>query len=89
MHVFWGESKSGEQLMLQLDNGDLTRVGFILRSPRSIDAVAQTHGYAPERSKNGFPTIEEARRFVESFSPWEEFGGVAGLRVEPGVRPRA
>jgi hypothetical protein len=88
MKVFWRESKSGEHLILELDNGDLTRAGFILRTPRGFDAVAQTRGYAPERSKNGLPTIEEARRFVESFSPWEEFGGVAGLRVEPGVRPR-
>ena len=88
MNIFWRETKSGEHLMLQLDNGELTRVGFVLRTPRSIDAVAQTRGYAPERSKNGFPTMEEARRFVESFSPWEEFGGVAGLLVEPAVRPR-
>ncbi len=88
MKVFWRDSKSGEHLILELDSGDLTRVGFILRTPRGFDAVAQTRGYAPERSKNGFPTIEEARRFVESFRPWEEFGGGAGLRVEPGIRPR-
>ncbi|MSQ24788.1 MAG: hypothetical protein EXR49_00675 [Dehalococcoidia bacterium] len=89
MKLFWRESKSGEHLMLELDSGDLTRVGFILNTPRSIDAVAQTRGYAPERSHNGFPSIEEARHFVESFSPWEEFGGIPGLRAEPGVRPRA
>ena len=89
MNVFWRESKPGEHLMLQLDNGDLIRVGFILRTPRGFDALAQTHGYAPERSKNDFATIEEARRFVESFKPWEEFGGTAGLRVEPRTRPRA
>ncbi len=87
MKVFWRASKSGEHLMLELDNGDLTRVGFILRTPSTIDAVAQTRGYAPERSKNGFPTIEEARSFVESFSPWKEFGG-GELLVEPGTRPR-
>lgn len=89
MKVFWRESKSGEHLMLELDDGELTRVGFILRTPSSIDAVALTRGYAPERSKNGFPTIEEARYFVESFRSWKDFGGISDLLVEPGIRPRA
>lgn len=88
MKTFWRETKSGAHLMLELDNGDLTRVGFIISTPSSIDAVAQTRGYAPERSQNGFPTIEAARLFVESFSPWLEFGGAGDLLVEPGVRPR-
>ena len=74
--------------MLEHDNGELTRVGFILRTPRGFDALAQTTGYAPERSKNDVATIEEAQAFVESFSPWEEFGGNGDLTVEPEVRPR-
>ncbi len=72
--------------MLEHDDGKLTRVGFILRTPRGFDALAQTTGYAPERSKNDFATMEEAQTFVESFSPWEEFGGSGELAVEPGVR---
>ena len=74
--------------MLEHDNGELTRVAFLLRTPRGFDAVAQTTGYAPERAKNDFPTIEEAQAFVESFRPWEEFGGTADLTVEAEVRPR-
>ena len=74
--------------MLENDNGEATRVGFILRTPRGFDALAQTTGYAPERSKNDFATMEEAKAFVESFTPWEEFGGPLGLRVEARVRPR-
>ena len=74
--------------MLEHDDGELTRVGFILRTPRGFDSVAQTTGYAPERSKNDFATIEEAQAFVESFAPWQEFGGSGELTVEPEVRPR-
>ncbi|MCH7554067.1 MAG: hypothetical protein IIC82_08735 [Chloroflexi bacterium] len=88
MKLFWRESKPGRQLMLEQDNGDLTKVGFIIRTPRGFDAVAQTTGYNPDRSKNDWPTIEEAKAFVESFNPWEEFGGGADLTVEAGVRPR-
>ncbi len=88
MKLFWRESKPGRHLMLEHDNEELTRVGFILRTPRGFDAVAQTTGYAPERSQNDCPTIEEAQAFVESFRPWDEFGGGPDLTVEAEVRPR-
>ncbi len=88
MKLFWRESKPGRHLILERDDGELTRVGFILRTPRGFDAVAQTTGYAPERSKNDFETMEEAIAFVESFSPWEEFKGTPGLTVDPELRPR-
>ena len=88
MKLFWRESKPGRHLILEDDDGELTRVAFILRTPRGFDAVAQTKGYAPERSQNDFSTIEEAQAFAESFRPWEEFGGVPGLAVDPEVRAR-
>ncbi len=88
MRVFWRESKPGRHLMLEDDTGQLTRVGFILRTPRGFDAVAQTTRYAPERTQNDFSTMDEAQAFVESFNPWEEFGGTPGLTVEPQVQPR-
>ena len=75
--------------MLEHDNGDFKKVGFILRTPRGFDAVAQTTGYTPERATNDWPTIEEAMAFVESFNPWEDFGGGADLVVEAEVRARA
>ena len=41
---------------------------------RGIDASAKTFSYDPSRSRKGFPSIEEAKDFVESFRPWELFG---------------
>ena len=50
MRVFWRESKPGRHLMLEDDTGQLTRVGFILRTPRGFDAVAQSsHGSVSRR----------------------------------------
>jgi hypothetical protein len=31
--------------------------------------------------------MEEAKRFVESFTPWDLFGGRADLQVDPEVEP--
>lgn len=87
MKVFWRESRAGRHLLLELE-GKETQVGFILRSKQKFDAVAKTMGYAPERSRNDFDTIEEAASFVESFQPWQEFGGPPDLPVEPGIQPR-
>ena len=89
MKLFWRESKPGRHLILEQDSGELTRVGFIIRSRQGFDAVAQTKSYAPEQSKNDFGTMEEAQSFVESFRPWQEFNGAAALIVEPEVRPRS
>ena len=35
---------------------------------------------------NSFPSIEEAKDFVESFRPWELYG-TQGVTVDPEVRP--
>lgn len=88
MRVFWRESRAGRQLILEQAEGKLAQVGFILRSKTKFDAVAKTTGYAPERSRNDFETIEEAVAFVESFEPWLEFGGTEDLSVEPELQPR-
>ena len=87
MKLFWRESKPGRHLILEDDAGELTRVAFILRTPRGFDAVAQTKGYAPERSQNDFSTIEEAQAFAESFRPWEEFGGVQASQLTQKCAP--
>ena len=52
---------------------------------KGIDAYAATFGYEPDRSKKGFPSIEDAKDFVESFKPWELYG-VHGATVESEVR---
>ena len=53
---------------------------------RRIDASAKTFSYDPSRSRKGFPSIDEAKDFVESFRPWELFGA-QGVTVDPEVRP--
>jgi hypothetical protein len=58
-------------------------------TPRGYDAVARTLGYALGRAQKGIASLEEARAFVESFRPWEEFIGPGELEVEPGVQPAA
>jgi hypothetical protein len=88
MNLFWRESEAGLNLIMERDNGDQTRVGYVLRTERGFDALAQTYGDSPENSKVDLATLEEAQAFVEMFTPWQEFGGAWALVVEPGVRPR-
>jgi len=35
----------------------------------------------------GMASMDEAKAFVESFRPWELYGGTEGESVEPKVRP--
>jgi hypothetical protein len=53
---------------------------------RGIDALTKTYSYDPSRSRKGFPTIEAAKVFAESFRFWELYGA-QGVTVDPGVRP--
>ncbi len=53
---------------------------------KGSDALAKTFSYDPSRSRKGFPSIEEAKDFVESFRPWELYG-TQGVTVDPEVRP--
>ncbi len=87
MRVFWREHKIGQRLILQADDGREEEVGGVRRTPRGFDALAHTTGYDPGRAAKGLPSMEEAKRFVESFTPWDLFGGRADLQVEPGVEP--
>ncbi len=87
MRVYWQEVKRGQNLILGDDNdGHEENLGGFRDTKRGIDALAKTFSYEPERSKKGFPTIEEAKAFVESFRPWELFG-TQDVTVDPDVRP--
>lgn len=86
MDLFWREHKLGLQLILSTDRGE-DLVGFIRRTPRGHDALARTLGYNPGQSQKEIASLEEAKAFVESFRPWEEFTGLGELPVEPGIRP--
>ena len=87
MRVYWRKVKRGENLILSDENdAHEEELGGFRDTKRGIDASAKTFSYDPSRSRKGFPSIEEAKDFVESFRPWELFGA-QGVTVDPGVRP--
>ena len=89
MSVFWREVRRGQRLVLTIEAGDEEEeVGGVRETRNGFDAFAKTFGYEPGRAQKGMATLEEAKEFVESFSPWELYQGGEGLEVEPEVRPR-
>ncbi len=87
MRVFWRKVKWGQSLILiDEDDGHEEELGGYRETKRGIDALAKTFSYEPGRSQKGFPTIDEAKAFVESFRPWEIFGAQV-VTVDPEVRP--
>ena len=88
MEVYWQSVRRGQNLMLSSDDGQEERIGGFRETRRGIDAYATTFGYDPGRSEKGFPSVEDAKAFVESFRPWELYGA-QGVTVEPEVRPGA
>ena len=90
MKLYWQERRMGQRLILALDDeseANEVEVGAVRKTPRGFDALAKTNTYDPGRAQKGFATIEEAKFFVESFHPWDLFGGDLDLEVEPEVRP--
>ena len=86
MAVYWQSVRRGQNLMFSDDDsGREERIGGFRETNRGIDAYAATFGYDPGRSQKGFPTVEAAKVFVESFRPWELYGA-QGVTVEPEVR---
>ena len=86
MKVYWKERRAGQRLILLLDDESETEVGAVRETKRGFDALAMTNTYDPGRAQKGFPSIEEAKAFVEAFHPWDIFGGDWDLEVEPEVR---
>ena len=87
MRVSWRKGKRGQNLILSdEDDGHEEELGGFRDTKRGIDALAKTFSYDPSRSRKGFPSIEEAKDFVESFRPWELYG-TQGVTVDPEVRP--
>ena len=88
MKVFWLERRSGQRLVLTNDDeSDEIEVGAVRKTPRGFDALAKTNTYDPGRAQKDFATMEEAKAFVESFHPWDVFGGDPDLEVEQEIRP--
>jgi hypothetical protein len=88
MSVYWRIVKRGQNLIVDDTAGLEEIIGGYRENKRGIDAYARTMGYEPDRSRKGFDTVNEAKTFVESFSPWELFG-VQGITIEAEARPLA
>ena len=89
MKVYWQSVRRGQNRMLSDENsGQEERIGGFRENARGIDAYATTFGYDPGRSQKDFPSIEDAKAFVESFRPWELYGAQE-VTLEPEVRPAA
>lgn len=86
MELFWRETKKGLNLVVRTDGGEEFRVGGVRQMKRGIQAMAETQGYDPGRADSGFPNVEEAKRFVESFEPWRDFF-MEPLELQGAVRP--
>ena len=77
--------KRGQNLIIDDTAGLEEVVGGYRENKKGIDAYARTMGYEPERSQKGFDTVEDAKAFVESFTPWDLFGP-RDIAVEHEVR---
>ena len=87
MRLFWREHRLGQRLILIDGEGHEEELGAVRKTPRGFDAIAKTFGYDPGRAVSGLPSLEEGKKFVESFTPWDLFDGTLGIKVEPGVQP--
>jgi hypothetical protein len=87
MELYWQERRAGQRLVLLADDGTETEVGAVRQTRRGFDALAMTNTYDPGRAMKGIATMEEAKQFVEAFTPWDLFGGDPHMEVEPEVRP--
>lgn len=86
MKVYWEERRKGQRLILDDESGQRDELGGVRETKRGYDAFAKTFGYEPGRAMKAIPTMDGAKEFVESFSPWELFGA-QDLIVEPDVKP--
>ncbi len=87
MEVFWREVRRGQRLVLVMgDDEHEEEIGGVRETKHGFDAFAKTFGYDPERARKGFATIEEAKAFVESFSPWELYNAQC-VAVDSEVSP--
>jgi hypothetical protein len=91
MKVYWQRSRKGERLILASEDDDesIVEIGGVRETKRGFDAFAKTFGYEPGRAEKGISSMQEAKAFVEGFTPWDLFEGGQGLAVDPTVREQA
>ena len=88
LELYWQHTKKGQRLVLIGGDGQEQEVGGVRETRRGFDAFAKTFGYEPGRAEKGIASMDEAKTFVESFSPWELFVDPEALAVETEVRPQ-
>ena len=86
MSVYWRNMRRGQNLIIDDTVGLGEVIGGYRENKSSIDAYARAMGYEPERSRKSFDTVEDARAFVKSFTPWDMFGP-RDVTVEPEAGP--
>ena len=90
MRIYWKEAKRGQRLVLASDDQEMEEeIGGVRETKRGFDAFAKTFGYDPGRAQKGIPSMDQAKEFVESFSPWDLYEEGIGLTVESEVKPLA
>ena len=89
MKLYWQRSRKGERLVLASEDDEIVEIGGVRETKRGFDAFAKTFGYEPGRAEKGISSMEEAKAFVEGFTPWDLYDGGQGLTVEPTVRAEA
>ena len=87
MKLYWREIRRGQRLVMGDDGDDEQEIGGVRLNKDVYDAFAKTIGYEPGRAVKGIATLEQAKEFVESHTPWDLFEGTQGLSVEEEVRP--
>ena len=87
MQIYWRRLRKGQRLILAQDeNNSEEEIGGVRETKNGFDAFAKTFGYDPGRAHKGFPTMDIAKEFVESFRPWELYGGTNDMTVASEVR---
>ncbi len=86
MKLYWQEVRRGQRLVLG-EGDEEQEIGGVRLNKDVYDAFAKTFSYEPGRAVKGIPTLEQAKEFVESFTPWDLFEGSQGLTVEAEVQP--
>ena len=86
MKLYWREVRRGQRLVLG-EGDEEQEIGGVRLNKDVYDAFAKTFSYEPGRAVKGIPTLEQAKEFVESFTPWDLIEGSQGLTVEAEVQP--
>tara|TARA_B100000427_G_C15436050_1_gene563008 strand:- start:211 stop:477 length:267 start_codon:yes stop_codon:yes gene_type:complete len=85
MEIYWEFTKKGQKLNLKNED-QLEMIGGVRETKSGYDAFAKTFSMTPERAQKGFPSMDIAKEFVESFKPWELYTGPIDITIDPEVK---